>query len=231
MINIILDSGEVVVDVDYYYIPISPLQIFYLKLRDLKQYSSSSDVYVTRISNCNVKIVLKNTVASIIPVRIIKTTGKGSGSDFFQYFGILVKNPLNSLTTPLRYPFKIEPITKLYPEDYKITQTSESETLAAYKFAKQNMEILGLVNDVVLATDLDECTNACIGYVISWNKLKGEDSLKGVIVIQPKRRCDLVMYIPSETSEISSDDILMISKFMDYEEVSLKNFHFMVSKK
>lgn len=236
--DIITDDECYIVDIEYYSIAFSPFQIFFINASDIKQLIPGSTVYATQINGCNIKISSPalGDYKKMVPIRINASIPNnhsihGQLDQNFSYFGIIVRKPMNYLCTPLKYPghkftpFEMEEVKPIYPNDYKFTPISESETLTAYKSEIQQFPILKAVDNIVVAKTFDECKQGTTAYVIDINKLPDGD-VNGIILIQPKRIPNMVLFYPTISCLICEEEMKSIKDFIKMDEVNAKNFDY-----
>lgn len=238
-INDIITNDECyIVDVKYLSIQFSPYNIYFINVNDLKQLIPSSNIYVTQINNCNIKITssIISEYKKIIPIRINNCitnnySTEGQLENEFSYFGIIVKKPMNYLYTPLKYPghkftpFELNDVKPIYPESFKCSFISNDDTLSAYKSEILHISILKIVDNVILAKSFDECEQGTNAYVIDVNLLPST-SINGIIVVQPKRHPNLILYYPTMNFIISEEEIQSIKDFIRIETINYMNFEY-----
>lgn len=162
------------------------------------------------------------------------------------YFGTTVSNPLNALLTPLSLigsdpsmtaPFM--PISKppiLYPDSFKPKPTYDtSATLQQYKQTLANTKLLSIVDNIEDKTnsqfDFTQVPSLCstTAYLISASQLAKSSNtpINGVIMIQPKRQYDLILYYPTNAYTISTAEIQSILQFIESERINYFNFQYL----
>jgi len=165
----------------------------------------------------------------------------------FRYYATEVKQPLNSICTPLKYPghayesFEVEKNEPLYDETFissfetKNKQQVEeliADTLTYYQQSLSMFNTLSSVNDVKLLsypdktnTDITKlCTTA---YVIHIDALKNFTELNGIIMIQPKRHPDYILFYPTNNFTICREELDSIRDFVDQDRINYYNFMYL----
>lgn len=169
------------------------------------------------------------------------------------YFGTTVIQPMNALCTPLTLlqhdlenltsnysvGFNLPMPDKLYNKDFKPTIISESENMKQYKQCLVNAQLLKQVEDVVDMTkeknqkelnDMFSSTTSTIAYLISVSQLPNT-SISGVILLQPKRIPDVMLYYPTNAYTISEDEIESIKKFVEFDYINYMNYQWLKKSK
>lgn len=237
--DIITDDECYVVDIEYYSIQFSPFKIFFINASDIKQLIPGSTVYMTQVNGCNIKITspIIGDYKKIVPLKINVSlpnnySTHGQLDQQFSYFGIIVRRPMNSLCTPLRYPghaltpFKMETVKAIYPNDYKYTPISEEETKNAYKSEVQQSTVLRTVDNIVFAKSFEECKMGTTAYIIDIDKIPTNTSVNGVILIQPRRIPNLVLFFPTPAFTLCEEELDSIREFIKMDEINAKNYDY-----
>jgi hypothetical protein len=134
--DIVLNDGEVIIDVFYKKLSLNPFTIYFVKQEDMKALTPTGGTFVTKIDDIPVKIKTTN-VEDILPIRILPT----SDDPMFKYFAQIVRNPLTHFQTNMKYPNYIYlessflPI-KLYPDSFKININEKDLNTSKYPNAK-----------------------------------------------------------------------------------------------
>lgn len=163
------------------------------------------------------------------------------------YFGTTVTNPLNALITPLSTissdpsltaPFigpQLPPI--LYPNDFKPKSAYDvAATLQQYKQTLTNTKLLSMVDNIEDKTgsqfDFTQLPSlTTTAYLISASQLsKANCSINGIIMIQPKRQYDLILYYPTNAYTISTAEIQSILQFIESERINYCNYQWLKNK-
>lgn len=244
--DIITDDECSIVDVKYTSIRFNPFDIYYIKSSEVKQLLPNGNTYGFVLNDCNVKLLLpnKSDFKSIIPVKIEASipnnySQSGQLNQTFQYFAITVKEPMNSLITPLKYPntfftpFKLQLPKKLYPEEYKFKYISEDETLAAYKLELINFSLFQQVDNIVLVHSFKECKSeqaTSTAFVIDFNEIPRNEFIYGLIAIQPNRIPNYVLYYPTHNYYLSIETLESINNFIKFDEIQYKNYNYVMNE-
>ena len=165
---------------------------------------------------------------------------KSNSSNLANYFGTTVTNPMNSLITPLNclidnnsstnsgFGFNISMPDKLYPDNFKPKDSySLDETIKYYRQVAQSIPATSIIQDIEVIDNNklpDNQSMETTGYLINSSLLNGIDSLKGIILIQPKRICELILYYPTNAYTISNQEIESIIKFIEMDRINYNNF-------
>lgn len=237
--DIVLPDDTVIVDVTYQAIPISLFQIYFVEMASLKPIMPDSDKYIAIINKCFVKITIPNTASfkKVVPIKIMSTLSNkatATSETQFAYFGTIVTQPLNTLCTPIRYinhsyePFEVPPVKPIYPESYHVKiDVSEAELLQMcrnYKSALILHNILNPVVNVVSAKTYAECKPGTTGYVIPFEAIPINQDINGIILIQPKRIPNYVMFYPTSACTICIEELESIKRFLEQDLVNYTNF-------
>lgn len=248
--DIITDDDRIIVDVKYTSIQLSTLRIYYIKYEDLKRLLPNSDIYITEIEGCGVKIKMSKEPSKIVPIRVsprIANNFSSSGQleKQFLYYGTIVKSPLNSLYTPLKYmehayePFETEEIEKQCPDDFRskiekeIEQKDPSASVSIYQEASEAIVSLCLLDSFTFAKSLSECKDGTVGYVIDFRTILSEakHQLNGIILIDSKRINPYhVLYRPNQSFVISMSEIKSLAKFLDEDAKNYYNFRYIMGQ-
>lgn len=244
--DLITNDENLIVDVQYSSIPLSLLKIYYVETSSLKKLMPNSEKYIVTINNCNVKISspkLKE-FPKLLPIRVKPTlsnnySSSGQLDSQFSYYGTTVISPMNSLCTPLKYinhafePFHAEPVTPMYPSTFpqaineKIKaklQDLISETVNYYKQAISIFHILSSVDHVVATSSFDTCKLGTTAYVLPFDKIPSDKNINGIILIQPKRIPDYVLFFPTNNFTISVEELRSIADFIIQDTINYYNY-------
>ena len=235
--DVITENDSLIVDVEYTSIPFSLLKIYYVKVSDLKRLMPNCEKYVAVINGCNVKISspkLKE-FSKVLPIKIKATlsnnySSSGQLDSQFAYYGTTVSSPMNSLCSPLKYinhsfePFDTEEIKPIYTPEFKSEfekkvkdshQKLLDETMKYYKQALSTFNILSAVDHVTSEVkNISECKMGTTGYVIPFDLIPLDKSINGIILIQPKRIPNYVLFYPTKNFTICSEELVSIKKFI-----------------
>ena len=247
--DIITQNDSLIVDVEYTSIPFSLLKIYYVNVSDLKRLIPNSEKYVATINGCNVKISspkLKE-FPKVLPIKIKATlsnnySSSGQLDSQFSYYGSTVSTPMNYLCSPLKYvnhsfePFDTEEIEPLYDSNFKtsFTQTLSKnhaafleETMKYYKQALSTFNILSSVDHITSdVKNISDCKMGTTGYVIPFSLLSIDRELNGIILIQPKRIPDYILFYPTKNFTICVEELLSIKKFLEQDKENFYNFNY-----
>ena len=243
--DIITNDECYIVDVKYKSIKFSVYDIYYIKTSDVKQLMPDSNVYGFTLDGCNVKLTLPNIseFKQYIPVKIYASvpnnySSSGQLNQTFPYFALVVRQPLNYLTTPIHYPnYKIMPFhlnceNKIYPDNYKPVLMSIDDTLTEYKNEMNQYPLFQHIDNIVIAKTYEECciyTPTTTAYLIDFDLIPKTENIHGVIAIQPKRHPNYVLYYPTYNFDISVEELESIKSFIDAERVKLYNYNYVMN--
>ena len=233
--DVIRDDHLCIVDVEYQSIELNPLKIYFVPISDVKPIAPSSTEHGTRIGGCNVIInmqgVDKSAYKKYYPIRVIRMD-RVEEKNYYQYYGMIVKSPLNSICTPLLLKdiIEIPTIEKLYPGDFDPKETISNDDMALhYSFALKKFPLLSSVKGIQHVKSFDECVNKFTGYIIDWNLLKNEQRLHGIVLTQPNRKVFSVLYVPTDMFVITRDEIENITKLLEFDRENYLNFMYSTS--
>lgn len=239
----VFDDETCVVDVEYLSIKLSPYRIYFINKDDIKQLTPESHVYIASVNGCNVKIVspiikdFKNVIPLIINSSVTNNYSPAGPLDMsFSYFGILARKGLNAYCTSNTHigqknvSFMVEDIKPIYPDNYVCSHVmNDAETIAAYKSEVSQQSILNIIDNVVMVKKFDECKLGTIGYVMDYNALPKNEDINGIILIQPKRKPNLLLYYPIVNFTITSDEITSIIRFMQMDSINNTNYDYCIN--
>lgn len=246
--DMITDDERIIVDVKYTSIPFSLLKIYYVEVSEMKQLIPNSDKYVININGCNVKISYPrlDEYKKVLPIRIkpmLSNNYSPSGQldSQFAYYGTTVNTPMNSLCTPLKYinhkfePFETETIKPIFTKEFKETFDKKlnenfkhmlEETISYYKQAINTFNILSSVDHIIHVKDFSECKTGTTGYVISFDIVPINKDINGIILIQPKRIPNYVLFYPTKNFTICEEELKSIKDFLKQDTINYYNFHY-----
>lgn len=160
------------------------------------------------------------------------------------YFGTTVTLPMNSLITPLSlinndssastaFEVTLPPI--LYPKDFKPQFITMESTINNYKQSLTNTKLLSIVNNIEDYTSKSfnfdpattNYTTSC--YLLHSSQLP-DKSINGIILLQPRRIPDVLLYYPTNSYTISADEINSIKKFIEHDRINYFNFEYLKNK-
>ena len=247
--DIITENDSIIVDVIYSSIPFSLLKIYYVNVSDMKRLMPNCEKYVAIINGCNVKISspkLKE-FGKVLPIKIKVTlsnnySSSGQLDSQFSYYGTTVTTPMNSLCSPLKYinhafePFETEEIKPIYTDEFKsefdkkLKDNHENlleETTKYYKQAISTFNILSSVDHVTSdIKSFSECKMGTTGYVLSFDLIPTDKSINGIILIQPKRIPDYVLFYPTKSFTICVEELNSIKNFIRQDKENYYNFNY-----
>jgi hypothetical protein len=246
--DIITNDDQVIVDVKYTSIPFSLLKIYYINVSELKRLIPNSEKYVITINGCNVKISSPRLKEynKVLPIRIKATlsnnySSAGQLDSQFLYYGTTVTTPMNYLCTPLKYinhkfePFETEVIEPIHTKEFKDTFDKKinekfnellEETIKYYKQSLSAFNILSPIDHVLNAKTFTECKFGTTGYVIPFDIIPINKDLNGIILIQPKRIPNYVLYYPTRNFTICEEELVSIKGFLEQDAVNYYNFQY-----
>lgn len=246
--DIITDDECIIVDVKYTSIPFSLLKIYYINVATMKRLMPNSEKYVATINGCNVKISSPkfNEFSKVLPIRIKATlpnnySSSGQLESQFAYYGTTVSNPMNFLCTPLKYmnhkfePFETEIIKPIYTEEFKNKlalkikenfNTLLENTIKYYKQSLNTFNILSSVDHVIYAKEFNDCNIGTNGYVISFDKIPTDKNINGIILIQPKRIPNFILFYPTINFTICEEELISIKEFLIQDEINYYNYQY-----
>lgn len=232
----ILDDESLVIDVKYQSLMtnLSQTKIYYIDRSEIKKVQPNSDKSAVRVQGCNVLINsrINDNFKKLIPIKI-STVDSMENYQYFPYYGIVVRTPMNFLCTPLTVDCKfiVEEVVPMFPDKYvPKMQYSKAEILRAYKYNMQKFPILQNCTDIIEANDFSQCTKKTAGYLIDWrNLIKDRDYINGIILIQPIRSPYEILYFVNTMFVIDSDEIESINEFLKQDEINFKNFDYVTN--
>ena len=121
---------------------------------------------------------------------------------------------------------------KLYPSNYSPKpDISESKMITAYKFELQKFHLVSNVSNISIVKTFEECKSELNGYIIKWDELKKQELIQGIVLIQPTRIYDMVLFIPSPMFMINKIDIENIDRFIEFSKVNWMNYCYITGAK
>ena len=233
------DSSEYVVDVNGCHVKINDPSISlyhdYIPIRIIPvlaiddeakayetYYSTIHDVYLTNNDDSSSNQTEKEEY---------KLQGEPS---MITYRGLNVLNPLTSYCSAITStePFEAPAPIKLYTKEPKITfyNYTPEATVLGYKKTIPTFNILSSVTNVKLISSFNEVKgDSSVAYVIEFDKLPR--SMEGIIMIQPERQYNLVLYYPHSLLKISEELHDSIGKLIEYDYINLLNInHIRIAK-
>lgn len=247
--DIVTENDTLIIDVEYTSIPFSLLKIYYVNVSELKRLIPNCEKYVATINGCNVKISspkLKE-FSKVLPIKIKPTlsnnyTSSGQIDSQFSYYGSTVSSPMNYLCSPLKYinhsfePFDTEEIKPIYTPEFKTEfekkvkdnhQNLFDEMMKYYKQSTSTFNILSSVDHVTSdVKSFSDCKIGTTGYVIPFNIIPTDKDINGIILIQPKRLPEYVLFYPTNNFTICSEELISIKKFIEQDKENFYNFNY-----
>ena len=246
--DIITDDDHIIVDVKYTSIPFSLLKIYYVEVSSLKHLMPNSEKYVAVINGCNVKINAPKLKEfnKVLPIKVKATlsnnySSSGQLDSQFAYYGTTVSSPMNFLCTPLKYinhafePFETETIKPIYTPEFKQSVDKVikeklsaliENTVKYYKQALSTFNILSTVDHVISASTFEECKMGTTAYIIPFDIIPLNKTLNGIILIQPKRIPNYVLFFPTHNFSICEEELVSIKNFLIQDENNYYNFRY-----
>lgn len=234
--DIIREDGLLKVNVTYSSLDLNPAVIYFIKKEDLKPISPESRDFGTKINGLNVLVdmtgVETKKYQGYYPITVMR-------KDFvedrkhFQYYGIISTKPLGSLCTPLtsKNTWKFKMPEKLYPSNFNPKpDVTEGKMIAAYKNALQKFNLVSGITNIVSVKKFEECKTELNAYLINWEEIKKQEFLQGIILIQPARIYNIVLYIPSPMFMISKTDIENIDNFIEFSKINWMNYRYIIKE-
>lgn len=231
------EDGLVVVDVTYVSLDLNPIMIHFIKKDELKPISPDSSEHGVKINGLNVLVdmssIEKDRFKDYYPIQIMRKDAVYDRKHF-QYFGRVPTKVLGSLCTPLiaknlcQFPEQV----KLYPEGFSPKpDITESKMITSYKYELKKFHLLSGISNVSMVKSFSECKSALNGYLIKWEELKKQKLMQGVIIIQPNRIYDIVLFIPSPMFMITETDIENIDRFIEFSKINWLNYRYISREK
>ena len=195
----------------------------YLPVRIKRTIINTSDTYESYYSTADDSTftINENTVAPIA------------------YFATTVVNPLNSLITPIHTfstSFTIPSPTPLYPSSFtppKCQYTIE-DTVNNYRQTVSTIPMLSNISSISHSSSFpsSSATTSPIpttAYIISSSVLP-TTPIHGIIVVQPKRIPDLILYYPTNSFMLSAEELASIKSFINADIINYNNYHYLKNK-
>ena len=252
--SIVTYDQTVLVEINYISLPINPFLIYYIPITDIKHLIPNSEKYICSINDCQVKLVNPKLshFKTYLPIKVRSSMLPLQDQDDFyiddelktnlstpiQYFGTTVIQPMNAFCTPLSllnkdlnspnsFDLELPPI--LYPNNFKPSFISESDNLKNYKQCLVSAKLLNNVDEVIEINNTNNITyNGTTAYVINFSLLmKMNNSIKGIILIQPKRIPEKVLWYPTNSYEISKDELHSIDRFLEFDRINYFNYQYL----
>ena len=230
------EDGLLMVDVAYAALDINPSIIHFVKKSDVKPISPDSQDYGVKIQGLNVLINMididMDKYNGYYPIQIMR-------KDFiedrrhFQYYGKICTKPLGYLCSPImsKSLFEFPLQQKLYPNEYKPKKIcTETEMISRYKYELQKFGLLSNIDTIEKAKTFSDCKNSLVGYIIDWNEIKKQKLIQGIILVQPNRVPNIVLYIPSSMFMINETDIDNIDRFLKFAEINWLNYSYITGQ-
>ena len=280
--SIITPSDELLIDIVYSNLKISPFIIHYIPMKEIKHLIPNSEKYICVINGQTVKLnnPKLNDFHDYLPVRIEHTNindtdaydkyystcdgetytlnTSDSHSTPIAYFTKNVLNPLNTLLTPLSliggnsyssfaYTINHDNNTDgdcgdnyppvLYPKSFKPPEIySLADTEQYYKQTATTIPALNIIETFQTLKQTDSLPNineptSTIAFIMPFDILPLTHDIKGIILIQPKRLVRYILYYPTNSYIISTDELNSIKRFIDYDEINYNNYYYLKNQK
>ena len=268
--SILLPSNELLIDITYKSLTLSPFVIYYIPINTIKHLIPNSEKYTSTINGITIKLnnPKLNEFKDYLPVRVKPTMI--NNTDYYEkyystidgvkyeltlndpasapiaYFTTTVTNPLNALLTPLSLlndefnylsfgygdSSNTSQVVKLYPDNFTASDTYNlADTVKYYKQTLSTIPSLSSVENISTTFDdnifnIKETVNTT-AYVIPIDKLPTNKPIFGIILIQAKRKVDMLLYYPINTFRISVEELKSIHEFMKNEMINYNNYHYL----
>ena len=173
----------------------------------------------------------------------VLSTPSATSSEPIPYYGTTPSQPMNAFCAPLTLltkvlsninevslGFNIELPKKLYPDSFKPKFISSDECLQYYKQLLVKTKLLQNVDDVKIEPKLDFSNvsmTSTTAYLISVEQLPNSSPIHGIILLQPKRIPDIILYYPTNAYEISIDEIESIKRFIEFDKINYYNYYYL----
>ena len=258
--SILTSSDELIVDATYRSLPITPFSIHYIPISSIKHLIPNSEKYVATINSLTVKLnnPKLSDFHDYLPVRIKRTiintsdayesyystiddstfTLNENATTPIAYFATTVVNPLNSLITPIHQfstSFTIPTPDPLYPSSFTPpkSQYTIDDTINNYKQTISTIPMLSVISSIMHSSTFPANSSLSpvptTAYIISSSSLPSS-SIHGIILIQPKRIPDLILYYPTNTFTLSAEELASIKSFIESDIINYNNYHYLKNK-
>ena len=256
--SILTPSDELIVDATYRSLPITPFSIHYIPLSSIKHLIPNSEKYVATVDSLTVK--LNNPKLSdfhdYLPVRIKRTiinttdvyesyyttdnstfTLNENATIPIAYFATTVVNPLNSLITPIHShstSFTVPTPEKLYPPSFNPPKSRYTidDTINNYKQTVSTIPMLSNISSITHSSTFPTSSSSSLpttAYIIPTSSLPST-STHGIILIQPKRIPDLILYYPTNNFTLSAEELASIKSFIEADIINYNNYYYLKNK-
>ena len=262
--TLITPYDEVIVDVVYKDLPLSPFAIYYIPTSSIKHLIPNSEKYVATINDIPVKlnnpklndfkdylpVHVKNTIindttayeqyySSLDSTTYTLSTPTTTPHNEISYFATTVTNPLNSLLTPLSlltssastasFGFSTTTPPILYPETFKPPPSpyDQASTIRYYQQTISTIPSLSLITTITPTNTFPHETAITTTAYLLDASLLPDTPIRGIILLQPKRPPTQLLFYPTSSYIISSDEIASIKSFIKSEVINYNNFHYL----
>ena len=232
--------------ISIYYVPVESLKKL---IPDSSKYVTRvNDCYV-KVTNPQL-----NMFTSHIPIKIIPILAENEQYDnyyqldtdnnnkhvlassapaFINYMAKSVTNPLSSYCTALLsqvHMFNLPDAIKLYTKEptLKYYIFTKEQTIEGYKKKLSGFDILDIVDNVVYSDKFPASNSPpTTAYVMPFSVIEQnkKDSINGIIMIQPERQWDLILYYPHSSFIITAEHIDSIKRLLEYDYINLLNIN------
>lgn len=230
------EDGLLLVDVLYLSLDLNPIIIHFIKKEDLKPISPYSQDYGIKINDLNVLVDMKgidkDKFIDYYPIQIMRKDFI-ENKRYFQYYGTITSKPLGYLCTPLisKNRWELPMPKKLYPDGFSPKESITKEIMMNfYKYEIAKLKLVSKIKNVVYVSKFEDCKSDLDAYLIKWEEIQKQDIIQGIIMLQPKRIYDVVLYIPTQMFMISKDDINSITSFIEFSKVNWLNYCYITRK-
>lgn len=214
-------------------------------------YAANKFISGSGIPRSESSISLKSSVSNVSTV----ANSIRSLHDNIPYYATLVHQPLSCICTPLKYltnhtePFITEPITTFYTEEFRKAFDADiqshlhqhiSRMVEHYKQSLNDYVILSSIDQILVVGDENndggknktvvkcfaDCKRGTTGYIITYDMLPTDEDVKGIILAQPKRLPQYILYYPTDNYIINRDELESVINFLRYDETNFYNYYY-----
>lgn len=122
---------------------------------------------------------------------------------------------------------------KISSSSNKISPSSSSNntllqhTINAYKNALSKFNSLSSIDNILFTSNFSDCKLGTTGYVIPFSSIpKPFRNINGIILIQPKRIPDYILFCPNQNFTICPEELESIENFLIQDEINYYNFKY-----
>lgn len=236
VLSIVLTNSRIVVDVEYDAFVANPLITYYVKFSDLTACTPNSNTYMFK-TNDGTNVWLKITNVSSIKTNYIPLTiypfdkhqgRENSPEKSFKYFATFAITPLHAYSTIFdknRYMHSLIDVKSTLESD--LTQLERRElydmerTKAEYMKTVQKFDCLSQVTNVKTINDfskIDSSSPINTGYLLDASLLPNDQTLEGVIIVQPIRVSTIVFFYPHVALFITPQQIQFVKDLIKIDK-------------